>query len=138
MSEHADHRDAIRKVAYLALAAAAVGVFLPWTKDGPVRLDGLDGPHNGWLVLIVAGIALCWMRSMGRGSLIASTAVFGSALVIGLTAVTDWLDGRRVLDAAAAYGVLIVMAASVVLAAAVAIHVPLARRARQSKGTPSS
>jgi divalent metal cation (Fe/Co/Zn/Cd) transporter len=73
---------------------------------------------------------------MGRGSLIASAAVFGSALVIGLTAVDDWLDGRRVLDATAVYGVMIVVAASVVLASAAAVHIPLARRARHPSGTP--
>ena len=124
------------RVAYLALAAAAIGVFLPWTHDGPVRLDGLEGPNNGWLVLIVAGLALCWMRAMGRGSLVASAAVFGSALVIGLTAVNDWLDGRRVVDATAAYGVVIVVAASVVLASAAALQILLARRARHPSRTP--
>jgi hypothetical protein len=130
------HRDVPSRVAYLALAAAAIGVFLPWTQDGPVPLDGLDGPHNGWLVLIVAGIALCWMRAMGRGSLVASAAVFGSALVIGLTAVNDWVDGRRVLDATAVYGVVIVVAASVVLAFAAAIHILLTRQARHPSDTP--
>jgi hypothetical protein len=136
LSEPASNRHVPSRVAYLALAATAIGVFLPWTQDGPVRLDGLDGPNNGWLVLVVAGIALCWIRSMGRGSLVASATVFGSALVIGLTAVNDWVDGRRVLDATGAYGVMIVVVASVLLAAAAAIHVPRARRARHPSSTP--
>jgi peptidoglycan/LPS O-acetylase OafA/YrhL len=136
LSEPASNRHVPSRVAYLALAAAAIGVFLPWTQDGPVHLDGLDGPNNGWLVLIVAGIALCWMRSMGRGSLVASAAVCGSALVIGLTAVNDWVDGRRVLDATGAYGVMIVVGASVILAAAAAIHIPRPRQARHRGSAP--
>ena len=132
MSDPAGHRGVPSRVASLALAAAAIGVFLPWTHDGPVHLDGLEGPNNGWLVLIVAGIALCWMRSMGRGSLLAGAAVFGCGLIIGLTAVNDWVGGRRVLDANAAYGVMLVVAAGVVLAAAaaVAIRLALARQVR--------
>jgi hypothetical protein len=52
----------------VAIAGAAIGVLLTWTSDGPVRLDGMQGPNNGWLVLIVAAFAVGWTRSMLRGS----------------------------------------------------------------------
>ena len=62
----------MRLVVWVAIAAAAVGVFSTWTNDGPVSLDGTQGPNNGWLVLIVAAFALGWTtldgpRLVGRG-----------------------------------------------------------------------
>jgi len=118
-------------IAYVAVAATAIGVLLPWTHDGPVRLDGLHGANNGWLILIVAGLALCWMRGMARGSLLASAAVLGCALITGLTAVNDWVDARRVLDAHAGAGLMIVVVASVVLASMAAVRMAGARRAHR-------
>ena len=99
----------------LALAIAAIGIFLPWASDRPVRLDGTEGPNNGWLVLIVAVLALGWVGSMARGSWIGVLGVLGAGIVIGWTAIENWLDNRHVLDAGASYGLLIVVAASVVL-----------------------
>ena len=69
---------------------------------GPVRLDGTEGPNNGWLVLIVAALALGWVRSMARGSWIGVLGVLGAGIVIGWTAIENWLDNRQVLDASAA------------------------------------
>ena len=107
---------------WLALAIAAIGIFLPWSSAGPVRLDGTEGPNNGWLVLIVAALALGWVRSMARGSWVGVIGMLGAGIVIGWTAIENWLDNRQVLDATASYGLLIVVAASVVLVVTAATH----------------
>ena len=113
---------------WLALALAAAGVFLPWTSAGPVRLDGTEGPNNGWLVLIVAALALSCVRSMARGSWVGVLGVLGAGIVIGSTAIENWLDSRQVLDATASYGLLIVIAASIVLVGMAATRGVLRRR----------
>ena len=56
-----------RLVCRVAVAVVLVGVFVTWVADGPVRLDGTQGPNNGWLALIVAALALLWIRCSGRG-----------------------------------------------------------------------
>jgi O-antigen ligase len=104
-------------VASLATAVTAVGVLLPWTSDGPVALDGIQGPNDGWLVLILAVFALAWSGSLSRGSWIAVVAVLGLSLVIMWTALADWLDAREVSGASARPGLLLVAGASAVLAA---------------------
>ena len=111
----ASHRG---RVARIAIAVAIIGVFLPWTNDGPVRLDGTQGPNNGWLVVIVALLALAWVRPMARGSWVGVAGVLGSALVIGWTALENWLDARGVFEGTVGFGLLLVIAASVALAAA--------------------
>ena len=110
--------SATRLVAWVAIAAAAIGVFLTWTSDGPVSLDGTQGPNNGWLVLIVAAFALGWARSMARGSWIGVIGVLGASVVMGWTAIENWLDSRDVFGATASFGLLLVVAASVALAGA--------------------
>jgi hypothetical protein len=118
-----------RRVVWAAIAAAGLGAFLPWTSDGLVRLDGIEGPNNGWLVVIVAAFAVGWARSLERGSWIGVVGVLGAAVVIGGTAVESWLGGRAVSGATPAFGLLLVLAASVALAgAAVARALGLARR----------
>ena len=104
------------RLPWLAAAAAAIGVFLPWTKDGPVGLDGTEGPHNGWLVVIVCLFALGWIRAMLRGSWVGTIGVFGTAVVIAWTALESWLDHRAVTGASPSYGLLLVLAASMGLA----------------------
>jgi hypothetical protein len=111
----ASHRG---RVARIAIAVAIIGVFLSWTNDGPVRLDGTQGPNNGWLVVIVALLALAWVRPMARGSWVGVAGVLGSALVIGWTAIENWLDARSVFEGTVGFGLLLVIAASVALAAA--------------------
>jgi hypothetical protein len=106
------------RVAWLAIGLAVVGVFTTWLTDDPVTLNGVQGPHNGWLVVIVAALALVWARSMARGSWVGVVGVAGSAVVIGWTAVENWRDGRDVLGASAGYGVILVVAASILLGAA--------------------
>jgi hypothetical protein len=94
-----------------------------------VRLDGTQGPNNGWLVLILTVFAIGWTRSMLRGSWVGVIGVLGSAVVIGSTAVENWLDGSDVFGASATFGLLLVVAASVALAgAAIARGLQLADR----------
>jgi hypothetical protein len=107
-----------RLIALVAIVNAVLGVFLTWTNDGPVHLNGLQGPNNGWLVLIVAAFALGWTRPLYRGSWIGVVGVLGSAVVIGWTAVENWLDNRDVLGASVGVGLILVFAASVALACA--------------------
>jgi hypothetical protein len=98
-----------------------------------VQLDGTEGPDNGWLVLIVAAFAIGWTRSMNRGSFLGVLGVFGASVVIASTAVENWLDNRAVFGAEASYGLVLVMAASLVLAVTAVAHgVELAQRRRAS------
>lgn len=115
-------------VTRLAIAAALVGVFCTWLTDGEATLNGVEGPNDGWLVVILALLAIPWARSMERGSWVGIVGVGGASAVIGWTAVEDWLDARDVLGASVGYGLVVVVAASVVLGAtAVARGVELAR-----------
>jgi len=100
-----------------------------------VSLDGTQGPNNGWLVLIVALLALAWIRPMARGSWTGVIGVLGASIVMGWTAIENWLDSRAVLDATAGLGLILVVVASVALATvAVACAVTLisARRRREA------
>ena len=76
-----------------------VGVFSTWASDGPVTLNGTQGPNNGWLVLIVAAFALGWTRSMTRGSWVGVAGVLGAAVVMAWTAIENWRDNQDVLGA---------------------------------------
>ena len=115
----------------IAVAAVLVGVFVAWVSDGPVRLDGTEGPNNGWLAVIFALLALWWIRLLEQGSWTGVAGVVGSGLVIGWTALENWLDARAVLAAAAAAGLVLVVAAGAVLVAAGIIRgVELARELR--------
>lgn len=99
---------------------------MAWVADGPVRLDGTQGPNNGWLAAIMAVLALLWIRMLGSWPGVIGVA--GSGLVIGWTALENWLDARATIGASAAPGLLLIIAASVVLTAvAVAQGVELAR-----------
>jgi hypothetical protein len=102
----------------IAIAVAVVGVFCTWTNDGPVSLNGTQGPHDGWLVVIVAVPALFWARSLARGTWIGVIGILGSAAVMGWTALASWRDSRDVLGASVGYGLLLVLGASLALAAA--------------------
>lgn len=68
-------------------------------------------------------------RTPARGSWV---GVFGASMVMFWTAAENWLDNRRVLDGTAGYGLVVVIAASAVLAAtAVATAVGRARRGKR-------
>ena len=114
----------------IAVAAALIGIFVTWVDDGPVRLDGTEGPNNGWLAAIMAILALPWLRMLERGSWLGVIGVLGAGLVIGWTGLENWLDARATLGASAGLGLLLVIGASAVLTAvALARAVELARAA---------
>jgi hypothetical protein len=101
----------------IAIAVAVVGVFCTWTNDGPVSLNGIQGPHDGWLVVIVAVPALFWARSLARGTWVGVIGILVSAAVMGWTALASWRDSRDILGASPSYGLLLVLGASIALAA---------------------
>jgi cardiolipin synthase len=109
-------------VAAIGIAVAAVGVFGTWTSVGPVSLNGVQGPNDGWLVLIALVFALACLRSLGRGSWFGVAAMAGASLVIAWVAVEDWLENRAVLDAEVGYGLVLVLVASVALAASAVVR----------------
>jgi len=118
-----------RFVCRIAVAAVLLGVFVAWVADGPVRLDGTQGPNNGWLALIVAGLALLWIRMLGSWPGV--IGVLGSGLVIGWTALENWLDARAVIGASPRLGLALVLAGSVTLTAVALVQaVQLAQELR--------
>jgi hypothetical protein len=115
----------------IAVAAVLIGVFVAWLTDGPVRLDGTQGPNSGWLVLILALLALWWIRLLERRSWLGVVGVLGTGLVIGWTALENWLDARAVLGASLAPGLVLVLAGSIGLTAAAVVQaVELVREVR--------
>ena len=106
----------------VAIAAVVVGVFCTWLAEGDLTLNGIEGPNNGWLCILLAGAAFLWTRMMERGSWVGVVGVLASALVIGWTAAANWHDARDVLDAGVSYGLLLVLVASAVLVAAAAVR----------------
>ena len=120
-------------VASIAVAVAILGVLLTWTSFGSAGLDGTQGPNNGWLVVIVGVFALGFIRVMARGSWVGMAGVVGASIVMFWTAVENWLDNRQVLDGTAGAGLVVVVAASAVLAAtAVTTAVGRARRGQRA------
>jgi hypothetical protein len=111
-----------RTATRLAAVAVLFGVFVTWLADGPVRLDGTQGPNNGWLAVILAVLTLPWLRMLARGSWVGVVGVLGAGLVIGWTALENWLDARATIGASIGFGLLLVLAGSVVLMAAALVR----------------
>lgn len=110
-----------------------VGVFSTWTKDGVVTLNGIQGPNDGWLVLILVVPALLWARMTERGSWVGVLGLLGASLVMCWTAIGDWRDSRDAIGASVGYGLLLVVVASLALAVAAAVRaIQLAPRGRSS------
>jgi len=120
------------------IAIAVVGVFCTWTKDGPVTLNGIQGSHDGWLVVIVAVPAFLWARSLARGTWVGVIGVLGSAAVMGWTALASWRDSRQVLGASVGYGLLLVLGACIALAAAAVARGLELLHARRAMREPSA
>ena len=96
--------------------AVLVGVFSTWTNDGVVTLNGIQGPNDGWLVLILVVPTFLWARMAERGSWVGVVGVLGASLVICWTAIEDWLDARSALGASLGHGLLLVLAGGIALA----------------------
>jgi len=109
-----------RPVAWVCRAAivlAIVGVFGTWRNAGAVSLSGVDGPHDGWLVVIFGLIALAGVGALARGSWLGIVTVFGSAAVMIFTAVDNIVKDDSVLGGSSGWGVWLTVVAAVVLAA---------------------
>ena len=52
----------------ISTAVTIVGAWLPWSSDGPVRLGGLEGSHDGWLAVLAACAAIATVRGVRRQS----------------------------------------------------------------------
>jgi hypothetical protein len=122
----------------VAIGIAVVGVFCTWTKDGPVTLNGTQGSHDGWLVVLVAVPAFLWARSLARGTWVGVIGVLGSAAVMGWTALASWRDSRDVLGASVGYGLILVLGASLTLAAAAVARGLELLQARRATRAPSA
>jgi hypothetical protein len=111
----------MRLACRIAVAVALVGVFVTWVGDESVRLDGTEGPNNGWLVFLVALLALVWIRLLD--SWVGVIGVAGSGVVIAWTAIESWLGVRATTEASAAFGLVLVVAAGVALLAVAVMRV---------------
>jgi hypothetical protein len=101
-----------------AILLAIVGVFGTWRSSGPVSLDGLQGPHNGWLVIIFGLIALIGVGPASRGSWPGLILTVGCGAVMVFAAIQNVVDDGDVLGGSSGWGVWLTVAASVVLVAA--------------------
>jgi hypothetical protein len=118
-----------------SIIVAVVGVFGTWRSAGPVSLDGFEGPHNGWLVIIFALIALAGVRSASRGGWLGIVLVLGCAAVMIYTAAEDIVDDNDVLGGSSGWGVWLTIAASAVLAG-VAVYAGVERVRGSTRGGP--
>jgi len=98
------------------IVVAIVGVFGTWRSAGAVSLDGFDGPHNGWLVIIFALIALAGIRSVARRGWLGIVLVIGCAAVMLLAGAQSVIDDGDVLGGSSGWGVWLTIAASAALA----------------------
>jgi CDP-diglyceride synthetase len=105
------------RICAIAIALAVVGAFGTWRVVGAVSLDGFDGPHNGWLVVIFALVALAGVRPLSRGSWFGIVTVVGCAGVMVFTAVESVVDDAAVLGGRSGWGVWLTTVASVLLGA---------------------
>ena len=116
--------DTLRLGVRVGAVLAFCGVFVTWTKADPVSLDGMQGPNNGLLVLILAAFALGWTRALVRHAWVGVIGVLGSGLVIGWTALENHADNRDVIGGGVGIGfALVVVAGAVLVATAVAAGV---------------
>ena len=109
-------------VASIAVAVAVLGVFLTWASVGSARLDGTQGPNNGWLVIIGGAFALGWIRAMVRGSWIGVVGVLLVSVVMFWTTLENWLDNRDVLGGTPGVGIVLVLLAALALGASAVVR----------------
>jgi len=114
-----------------AIVLAVVGVFGTWRNSGPVSLDGFEGPHNGWLVIVFGLIALAGVGAAARGSWIGIVLVFGCGAVMAYAAVLSLTDDGSALGGSSGWGVWLTVVASAGLALAA-----VAAAVRRMRPTP--
>jgi hypothetical protein len=98
------------------LALAVLGVFGTWRTAASVSLNGLEGPHDGWLVILFALFALAGLRSLARGGRLGGVLVFGCAAAMVYFTVRNLLDDRDVLGGSSGWGIWLTFAAGVLVA----------------------
>jgi hypothetical protein len=123
---------------YGSIVLAIVGVFGTWRNASPVSLDGFEGPHNGWLVIIFGLIALAGVRSMARGGWLGIVLVAGCAAVMLFTAVENIVQDGDVLGGSSGWGVWLTIVASGALAAAAIYAIVLRLRGSMRAGPRTS
>jgi hypothetical protein len=101
----------------LVIVLAIAGVFGTWRTAGPVSLNGLEGPHNGWLVIIFALIALAGTWALARGSWPGIIAVVGGAAVMIFTAIENLVDDNSAFGGHSGWGIWVTIGASAALGA---------------------
>ena len=99
-----------------AILLAFVGVFGTWRSSGQVSLNGFEGPHNGWLVIVFGLIALAGVGANARGSWIGIVLVFGCGAVMTYGAATSLADDGAMLGGSSGWGVWLTVLASAALA----------------------
>jgi hypothetical protein len=99
-----------------AIVLAFVGVFGTWRSSGPVSLNGFEGPHNGWEVIIFGLIALIGVGATARGSWPGIVLVLGCGVVMAYGALSSVVDGGDLIGGSTGWGVWLSAAASVLLA----------------------
>ena len=95
----------LRRICHAAILLAVIGVFGTWRSAAPVSLNGVEGPHDGWLVIIFALIALAGVRSLSRQGWLGIVTVLGAAGAMLYTAVGDLLDDGAVLGGRSGWGI---------------------------------
>jgi hypothetical protein len=118
-------RSRVAWVSRAAILLAFAGVFGTWRSVGAVSLDGLQGPHNGWLVIVFGLIALAGVGAASRGSWIGIVLVFGCGAVMTYAAVLSLVDDGSVIGGNSGWGVWLTVVASAALvleAAAAAVR----------------
>jgi len=99
-----------------AILLAFVGVFGTWRSSGAVSLNGFEGPHNGWLVIVFGLIALAGVGANARGSWIGIVLVLGCGAAMTYGAATSLADDGAVLGGSSGWGVWVTVLASAALA----------------------
>ena len=91
-TQRGDDTVRLRLVCRIAVAAVLLGVFVTWVADGPVRLDGTQGPNNGWLAAILA-----WLDAR---AILGASAAPGLLLVLAGSAVLTAVSLVRAVELA--------------------------------------
>lgn len=99
-----------------SVVLAIVGVLGTWRTVGAVSLDGLEGAHDGWLVIIFAVVALAGVRSLSRCGRLGIVTVAGCASAALYTAFSDLVDDGSALGGTSGWGIWLTIAASALLA----------------------
>ena len=95
-------------------ALAAVGVFTRWTAGDGVTLNGIQGPHNGWIILIYLVVGVSVVRALGRGSRSAAAA----AVLVAIATIVTVLTTRSVPGFDTAWGYWLTLAGGGVIVVA--------------------